>query len=157
MFATFTSVVLSAREFLPPVRNRPDRLIDLFRKTALMTALQPRFFEIRALYESREEPPKMFHWSIFIITIVVTEILTNIVTGTLFFLPWYVAVGFWQSMTHQASRGAYQWVVFVNYSVPCPSSFLTSSRSCLRCGSRRSVNFSQLWLQMSKQQRSLFQ
>jgi hypothetical protein len=90
-----------------------------------MTALQPRFFEIRSLYESREEPPKMFHWSIFIITIVVTEILTNIMCGTLFFLPWYFAVGFWQSMTNPAARGAYQWAMFVCHSLPFRSNSLT--------------------------------
>jgi ATP-binding cassette subfamily G (WHITE) protein 2 (SNQ2) len=98
------------------------------KNTALMTGIQPRFLEMRALYESREEPPKMFHWSIFITTIVVTEIISNIMTGTLFFLPWYFAVGFWQSMTNSAARGAYQWVMFVSRSLPCHSSLLTSHR-----------------------------
>jgi ABC-type multidrug transport system permease subunit len=78
-----------------------------------MNGLQPRFIEMRAIYEAREEPSRMFHWSIFIVSGVITETVTNIITGTLFFLPWYFAVGFWQSIADRAARGAYQWLIFV--------------------------------------------
>lgn len=91
-----------------------------------MNGLQPHFFEMRALYESREEPSKMFHWSIFILTIVTTEILTNILAGTLFFLPWYFAVGFMRGMANRAARGAYQWIMFVSYLTPVPSPLINN-------------------------------
>ena len=91
---------------------------DVTIATALMNGLQPKFIEMRALFEAREEPSKMFHWSIFIITGVITEILTNVISGTLFFLPWYFAVGFWQSMTNRAARGAYQWLILVRLPLP---------------------------------------
>jgi hypothetical protein len=45
--------------------------------------------------------------------IVTIEICTNIMTGTLFFLPRYFTAGFWQSMTDPAARGVYQWILFV--------------------------------------------
>jgi ABC-type multidrug transport system permease subunit len=90
---------------------------DVTIATALMNGLQPKFIEMRAMYEAREEPSKMFHWSIFIISGVITEILTNVMSGTLFFLPWYFVVGFWQSMTNRAARGAYQWLILVRLSL----------------------------------------
>ena len=111
MFASFASLILSARMYRPSTFNllmETDRF-----GIALMNGLQPRFIEMRAIYEAREEPSKMFHWSVFIITIVTTEICTNVMSGTLFFLPWYFAVGFWQSMTDRAARGIYQWLIFV--------------------------------------------
>jgi hypothetical protein len=45
--------------------------------------------------------------------IVTTDVCTDIMTGTLFFLPRYFTVGFWQSMNDPAARGVYQWILFV--------------------------------------------
>ncbi|KUJ23287.1 uncharacterized protein LY89DRAFT_777066 [Mollisia scopiformis] len=94
MFATFASVILSA---------------------PLMNQLQPRFFKVRALFVSREEPARMYHWSIFIFTTVITEITANLLTGTLFFLPWYFVVGFENDMVNAPSRGIYQWILFLMF------------------------------------------
>jgi ABC-type multidrug transport system permease subunit len=113
MFASFAALILSARKYYPQEVNFRYPILIATLATALMNGLQPKFIEMRAMYEAREEPSKMFHWSIFIITGVITEVLTNIMSGTLFFLPWYFAVGFWQSMTDRAARGIYQWLIFV--------------------------------------------
>ncbi|KAH8684346.1 putative ABC multidrug transporter [Tricladium varicosporioides] len=94
MFATFASLILSA---------------------PLMNQMQPRFFQVRELYQTREEPSKMYHWSIFVASIVVTEILTNFYTGTLFFIPWFFAVGFSKNFHNNSGRSAYMWIVFMMY------------------------------------------
>lgn len=85
-----------------------------------MNGLQPRFFTARALFESREEPARMYHWSIFVITVGVTETIANLMTGTLFFLPWYFVVGFENDMSNAPGRGAYEWLLFVSITPPCP-------------------------------------
>jgi len=78
-----------------------------------MNALQPRFFTAKALFESREEPARMYHWSILIITVGVTEILINLIMGTLFFLPWYFVIGFQNGIIDAPRRGAYEWLLLV--------------------------------------------
>lgn len=94
MFATFASVIQSA---------------------PLMNQLQPRFFKARGLFVAREEPARMYHWSIFIISVTITEIIANMVTGTLFFIPWYFAVGFKNDMNDENVRGVYEWILFLMF------------------------------------------
>ncbi|KAE8443953.1 hypothetical protein EG329_001177 [Mollisiaceae sp. DMI_Dod_QoI] len=94
MFATFASVIQSV---------------------PLMNQLQPRFFKVRALFLSREEPARMYHWSIYVITAAITETISNIITGTLFFIPWYFAVGFKNDMVDAPSRGGYQYIIFLMF------------------------------------------
>ncbi len=119
MFATFTSLVLSARTCLPS-KNLLSPLFLLASTCwwdfgiALMNQLQPLFFRVRNLYQSREEPTKMYHWSIFVFATVGTEILINIITGTLFFIPWFFAVGFRNEMSDPNGRGAYMYILFVS-------------------------------------------
>ena len=81
----------------------------------LMNQLQPQFETLTSLYSARERPAKMYHWSIYILSNIFTEIPFNIVAGTFFFLPWYFAVGFWHgfSESDRASRGAYQWLMIM--------------------------------------------
>ena len=80
-----------------------------------MNQIQPRFIELRAIFRAREESSRMYHWSVFVMSTVMVELVTNVITGTLFFLPWYFAVGFWQSMTDRNARGAYMWIMVVSY------------------------------------------
>ncbi|KAF4626727.1 hypothetical protein G7Y89_g11429 [Cudoniella acicularis] len=94
MFATFSSLILSA---------------------PLMNQIQPRFFQVRDLYKSREEPSKMYHWSIFAITLIITEMITNLITGTLYFIPWFFAVGFSHNFQGNRGRSAYMWIMFMMY------------------------------------------
>jgi ABC-type multidrug transport system permease subunit len=81
----------------------------------LMNQMQPHWESLASLYSARERPSKMYHWTIFILSNIIAEIPFNIVAGTLFFLPWYFAVGFWHgfSESDRASRGAYQWLMIM--------------------------------------------
>ncbi|KAL2060519.1 hypothetical protein VTL71DRAFT_9160 [Oculimacula yallundae] len=94
LFATFAVVIQSA---------------------PMINALQPRFFTAKALFESREEPAGMYHWSILIITVGVTEILINLIMGALFFLPWYFVIGFGNGIDNSSSRGAYEWLLLMMF------------------------------------------
>jgi ABC-type multidrug transport system permease subunit len=83
----------------------------------LMNQMQPHWESLTSLYAARERPSKMYHWSAFVFSNVITEIPFNLVAGTLFFLPWYFAVGFWHgySGTDQAKRGIYQWLMIMAF------------------------------------------
>ncbi|KAI5799834.1 putative ABC multidrug transporter [Geopyxis carbonaria] len=92
MFSVFMAVVLSG---------------------SLMNQLQPVFYSLSDLYAVREKPSKLYHWTTFVLGNIVVEIPFNFVTGTMFFLPWYYAIGFWQAYDDQASRGAYMWFMYM--------------------------------------------
>jgi ABC-type multidrug transport system permease subunit len=93
-----------------------------------MNALQPRFFTAKALFESREEPARMYHWSILIITVVITEIIANLITGTLFFLPWFFVTGFRNGIIDAPGRGVYEWLLVVRTSAHLPSRLIYMQR-----------------------------
>ncbi|GAA6060988.1 hypothetical protein JCM10212_000674 [Sporobolomyces blumeae] len=59
----------------------------------LSQQLQPKFLGLRQLYEARERPSRMYHWSILCFTSIVVEIPFNILAGSLFFFCWYWTVG----------------------------------------------------------------
>lgn len=84
----------------------------------MINTLQPRFFTAKALFESREEPAGMYHWSILIITVGVTEVIINLIMGTLFFLPWYFVIGFKNGIVDASGRGLYAWLLLVRTSGP---------------------------------------
>jgi len=63
----------------------------------------------------------MYHWSILIITVAVTETVINLITGTLFFLPWFFVIGFRNGITDASGRGAYEWLLTVRESAHFPS------------------------------------
>jgi len=91
MFAAFGSVILA----MP-----------------LMNQLQPQYISMSQLFTAREKPSSMYHWTTFVLSNIVTEISFNLVTGTLFFFPWYFAIGFYDSWTDMGngSRGLYMWL-----------------------------------------------
>ncbi|KAH0541819.1 hypothetical protein FGG08_003702 [Glutinoglossum americanum] len=77
----------------------------------LMNQLQPRWAALSALYLVREKPSKAYHWSTFVLSNIIVEIPYNIFCGTLFFFPWFFAVGTWRDYSDRASRGAYTWLM----------------------------------------------
>src|SRR5947208_10074028 len=79
----------------------------------LMNQLQPRWAALSALYLAREEPSKMFHWSAFVLSNIIVEIPYNMVCGTLFFFPWFFAVGTWRDYSDRALRDAYTWLMLM--------------------------------------------
>lgn len=99
------------------VQGMQNRMFAIFMSTVLSTALmhqiQPRFITLSELFSVREKPSKMYHWSTFVASLVLIEIPYNFVCGTLFFLPWYFAVGFWKGAENQANRGGYMYYVFL--------------------------------------------
>ncbi|KAI9834089.1 MAG: hypothetical protein M1819_003374 [Sarea resinae] len=79
----------------------------------LIVQLQPRLIEYRELYAVREKPSKIYHWSVFVIASILTEIPYNVVIATLCFLCWYFPVGWWQDIDQ--GRGAFMWFLFILY------------------------------------------
>jgi ABC-type multidrug transport system permease subunit len=80
----------------------------------LMNQLQPRWASLSALYLVREKPAKMYHWTTFVLSNIIAEIPYNLFTGTLFFFPWFFAVGTWRYYNlERAQRGVYTWLIFM--------------------------------------------
>ncbi|KAL7268661.1 hypothetical protein RUND412_008706 [Rhizina undulata] len=103
------------------VQGLQNKLFAIFMATVLCTSLmnqlQPRFIELTKLYAVREKPSKMYHWSTFVLSNIIVEIPFNFVCGTLFFLPWYYAVGFWQAYDDVAERGIYMWYLMMVFNL----------------------------------------
>jgi ABC-type multidrug transport system permease subunit len=80
-----------------------------------MNQLQPKWEALSSIYSVREKPSKTYHWATFVVSNMLAEIPYNILSGTLFFFPWYFGVGFFQpfSSTEQNSRGIYQWLMLM--------------------------------------------
>lgn len=105
------------------VQAQQNKLFAVFMatvlSTSLMNQLQPQFVSVRNLFEVREKPSKMYSWFAFVLSAIIVEIPFNIVTGTLFFLPWYFATGFWQFASEQgrsaASIGIYEWLLLMTF------------------------------------------
>lgn len=74
--------------------------------TSLAQQMQPQFLDLRGLFEAREKPSKMYHWSVLVITFLIVEIPWNILAGTLYWLPWYFLVRF---NPGDAARAALSW------------------------------------------------
>jgi len=87
LFAVFMAVVLAA---------------------PLAQQLQPKFLDLRQLYEAREKPSRMYHWSVLVFSSVVVEIPFNILAGTLFFVCWYWTVG----LPSGANRAGYAYLLY---------------------------------------------
>lgn len=87
LFAVFMAVVLAA---------------------PLSQQLQPKFLGLRQLYEAREKPSRMYHWSVLCLTSIVVEIPFNIIAGTLFFVCWYWTVG----LPSGANRAGYAYLMY---------------------------------------------
>lgn len=60
---------------------------------SLAQQIQPKFIALRALYEVRERPSRMYNWGVQTLVSVIVEIPWNIFAGSLFFFCWYWTVG----------------------------------------------------------------
>ncbi|OAP58970.1 hypothetical protein AYL99_06267 [Fonsecaea erecta] len=98
LFAAFTSAILGM-----PTMNQ----------------FQPQFSSLAKMFTERENPSGTYHWSVFVLANLVTEILFNILAGTLFFFPWYFPIGFsrgWMGSTAgDGGRGFYMWLLLMTY------------------------------------------
>ncbi|KIW89038.1 uncharacterized protein Z519_10523 [Cladophialophora bantiana CBS 173.52] len=98
LFASFTSAILGM-----PIMNQ----------------FQPQFSSLAKLFTERENPSGMYHWSVFVLSNLLTEITFNILAGTLFFFPWYFAIDFSQGWVDgtagKGGRGFYMWLLLMAY------------------------------------------
>lgn len=64
------------------------------------------FISMRNIYEIRERPSRMYHWSALITSQILVELPWNILGSSLFFLCWFWTVGF------DSSRAGYTYLLF---------------------------------------------
>ena len=58
------------------------------------TFLQVPFLNMRNVYEIRERPSRMYHWSALVSAQFLAELPWNMLASSLFFFCWYWTVGF---------------------------------------------------------------
>lgn len=77
------------------------------------------FIMFRSLYEAREQPSKLYHWTILPLTFLLVEIPWNIISFTMFWIPWNFMTRFTPG---NSSRIAFSWflicVLFQFYWTP---------------------------------------
>ena len=71
----------------------------------LSNQLQVVFIEFRNVYEIRERPSRMYSWTALVTSQIVVELPWNILGSSIFFLCWYLTVGF------ESSRTGYTFLV----------------------------------------------
>jgi ABC-type multidrug transport system permease subunit len=69
---------------------------------------QSFFLVVRDLYDAREKPSKAYSWKAMLTSFVLLEMAYNIITATIFWVPWYYMVQFGSASV----RAAYSWVSF---------------------------------------------
>ncbi|KAK8059169.1 ABC transporter [Apiospora saccharicola] len=80
--------------------------------------IMPTFVPLRALYEARERPSKMYQWTSFLLSNILVEAFYNCLMAMLAYLCWYYPVGFVQntsSATDAAERGAQVFLFLLQY------------------------------------------
>jgi ATP-binding cassette, subfamily G (WHITE), member 2, SNQ2 len=60
----------------------------------LIQQLQPRFLELRNIYESRERNSKIYSWSAFVCAALLPELPWSFLAGTLYWASWYWPIKF---------------------------------------------------------------
>ncbi|KAI8391921.1 Pleiotropic ABC efflux transporter of multiple drugs [Nakaseomyces glabratus] len=94
-----------------------NQMLAVFMFTVIFNPLLqqylPSFVQQRDLYEARERPSRTFSWKAFIVSQILVEIPWNILAGTVAFVIYYYAIGFYSnaSVAHQLhERGALFWL-----------------------------------------------
>ncbi|GJC84732.1 ZEB2-regulated ABC transporter 1 [Colletotrichum liriopes] len=75
--------------------------------------IMPFFTPQRALYEVRERPSKIYRWSVFMLSQIITEIIWNTLCAALFFFCWYYPIGFYKNTTDDTSIRGFTAFLFV--------------------------------------------
>jgi len=93
LFNTFTFYKLGNSQI-----DMQSRLFSIFLTLTiappLVQQLQPKYLEIRGLYQSRESSSKIYSWWAFVVSAIVPELPYSLVAGTLYWCCWYWGVGF---------------------------------------------------------------
>lgn len=74
---------------------------------SLAQQIQPKFISLRALYEERERPSRMYNSFVQVTASVLVEIPWNILAGTLFYCCFWFTVG-----NYAGERAIYAWVTY---------------------------------------------
>jgi len=72
---------------------------------ALVNQLQVPYIAMRAIYEVRERPSRMYSWTALLTSYLMVELPWNVVGSTLFFVCWYWTIGF------DSSRAGYTYLM----------------------------------------------
>lgn len=75
----------------------------------LIQQLQPRFLNLRSLYEAREGKAKIYSWVAFVLGAILSEIPYRIVAGTIYWCCWYWAT--WFPRDTYTSASVYVYVI----------------------------------------------
>ncbi len=71
----------------------------------LATQVQLPFFDARNVYEIRERPSRMYHWTALVTSQILVEIPWGIVASSFFYFCWYWTIGF------PNDRAGYTWLM----------------------------------------------
>ncbi|KAG0700792.1 ABC-2 type transporter-domain-containing protein [Suillus ampliporus] len=72
----------------------------------LSQQIQTMYINIRAIYEIRERPSRMYNWTALIVSQILVELPWNIMCSSLFFFCWYWTVGF------ASDRAGYTYLMY---------------------------------------------
>ncbi|EPS44069.1 hypothetical protein H072_1970 [Dactylellina haptotyla CBS 200.50] len=87
--------------------------IAIITAATLVTAVQPKFMELRAYYEARERNSKIYSSPAWLIAMIVCEIPYAFFATIFFFFPYYYMVGF----PTNSSISAYQYLFLAFYEI----------------------------------------
>ncbi|KAI5807966.1 putative ABC transporter [Peziza echinospora] len=108
LFNTFTFWKIGHKEI-----DMQSRLFSIFMTLTisppLIQQLQPRFINLRDIFEARESAARIYHWTAFVIGAILPEIPYSLVAGTLYFNCWYWGVGF----PRDSFSVAYTWGILM--------------------------------------------
>ncbi|XP_006455063.1 hypothetical protein AGABI2DRAFT_121012 [Agaricus bisporus var. bisporus H97] len=92
------------------IQQNQDKLFAIFMGTVLSAPLGGQvhvpYINTRDIYEIRERPSRMYHWSALTTAQLLCEIPWNIIGASIFFVCWYWTVGF------ATSRAAFTYFVY---------------------------------------------
>jgi ATP-binding cassette subfamily G (WHITE) protein 2 (SNQ2) len=92
------------------LQGTQNKLFAIFMGTILSVPLsnqlQVPFINMRSIYEIRERPSRMYSWTAFVTSQILTELPWNILGSSLFFLCWFWTVGF------EGDRAGYTYLMF---------------------------------------------
>ncbi|CAC34990.2 plasma membrane brefeldin A efflux transporter Bfr1 [Schizosaccharomyces pombe] len=99
------------------VQNIQNKLFAVFMATVLavplINGLQPKFIELRNVFEVREKPSNIYSWVAFVFSAIIVEIPFNLVFGTLFFLCWFYPIKFYKHIHHPGDKTGYAWLLYM--------------------------------------------
>ncbi|KAG2155262.1 ABC-2 type transporter-domain-containing protein [Suillus bovinus] len=91
------------------LQGTQNKLFSVFLSLVLCVPLVHQimavYIDIRTVYEIRERPTRMYHWTALVISQLVAELPWNMTSSAMFFFCWYWTVGF------PASRAGYTLLV----------------------------------------------